>query len=124
MPTPRPGRPVRGSRTGRPIMAVFDLLGRRGALRVLWELREARLTFRALAAASGSSPSVLNTRLAELREALVVETTDEGYGLTNEGRALLEVLAPLSAWAERWATVTVKRPGATSRAGARARGRG
>ena len=25
---PRPGRPVRGSRTGRPIMALLDLLGR------------------------------------------------------------------------------------------------
>src|ERR1043166_5346486 len=44
---PRPGAPVRGSRTGRPIMALMDLLGRRGALRVLWVLREARLPFRA-----------------------------------------------------------------------------
>ena len=28
---------VRGSRTGRPIMVVLDVLGRRWALRVLWE---------------------------------------------------------------------------------------
>ena len=27
MPTPKPGKPVRGSRTGRPIMALLDLLG-------------------------------------------------------------------------------------------------
>jgi len=40
-PAPRPGRPVRGSRTGRPIMALLDLLGRRWVLRILWELREA-----------------------------------------------------------------------------------
>ncbi|HEV7693887.1 MAG TPA: hypothetical protein VGO52_23840 [Hyphomonadaceae bacterium] len=32
-------RKVRGSRTGRPIMALLDLLGRRWTLRVIWELR-------------------------------------------------------------------------------------
>ena len=40
---------VRGSRTGRPIMALLDLLGRRWTLRIIWELREDRaLTSRAL----------------------------------------------------------------------------
>ena len=39
---------MRGSRTGRPVMVLLDLLGRRGALRVLWELRGDPLTFRAL----------------------------------------------------------------------------
>jgi len=29
-------------------MVALDVLGRRGALRVLWELRDASLTFRAL----------------------------------------------------------------------------
>ena len=63
---PRPRRAVRGSATGRPIMALLDLLGRRWALRVIWELREAALTFRALQASCGSiSSSVLNERLAE-----------------------------------------------------------
>ena len=62
--TPRPGRPVRGSRTGRPIMALLDLLSRRWTLRVIWELRGGRLTFRALQQACGGvSPSVLNERL-------------------------------------------------------------
>ena len=83
MPTPRPGRRVRGSTSGRPIMAALDLLGRRWALRILWELREGALPFRALREACGDlSPAVLNTRLAELREAGIVESTDAGYATT------------------------------------------
>ena len=63
-------------RTGRPVMVLLDLLGRRWALRVIWELREGRrLSFRDLMAASGTSPSVLNTRLMELRAAGIVERT-------------------------------------------------
>ena len=86
-------------------MALLDLLGRRWALRVLWELREERrLTFRELLAASATSPSVLNTRLKELRESGIVEHDDEaGYGLTREGADLLDRLMPLHEWAERWA---------------------
>jgi DNA-binding HxlR family transcriptional regulator len=102
MTVPRPGKPVRGSRTGRPIMALLDLLGRRWALRVLWELRDGALTFRELQArCGGMSPSVLNERLAELREAGIVEDAD-GYALTTEGARLLKALAPLQRWAERW----------------------
>jgi DNA-binding HxlR family transcriptional regulator len=84
-------------------MALLDLLGRRAALRVLWELRGQRLTFRALAAASSTSPTVLNTRLAELREAGVIDHNGDGYVLTADGQRLLEGLAPLHAWAEAWA---------------------
>jgi DNA-binding HxlR family transcriptional regulator len=85
-------------------MAVLDLLGRRWALRVLWELRAGPQAFRALqAACDGMSPSVLNQRLAELREAgVVVVEAEGGYGLTADGRALLAALAPLDAWAKRW----------------------
>ena len=104
MATPRPGRRVRGSRTGRPIMAALDLLGRRWALRILWELREGALPFRALREACGDlSPAVLNTRLAELREAGIVESTDAGYATTAAGRELCRALDPLSRWAQRWA---------------------
>jgi DNA-binding HxlR family transcriptional regulator len=105
VPTPRPGRRVRGSTTGRPIMAALDLLGRRWALRALWELREAPATFRELRARCGDiSPTVLNQRLAELREAGVVTHEEgRGYALSAEGRALFEALAPLQAWATRWA---------------------
>lgn len=102
-PKPRPGSRVRGSSTGRPIMALLDLLGRRAALRVLWELRAAPLTFRALLDAADTNPSVLNARLGELREAGVVAHGEDGYALTGEGRGLLEKLAPLHGWAEAWA---------------------
>ncbi len=101
-----PGRPVRGSSTGRPIMAAMDLLGRRGALRLLWELREGRvLTFRALAEACEAPPGTLNTRLKELRQAGIVGA-EEGYRLTPLGRDLLAALDPLLAWAETWAAAT------------------
>jgi len=103
--SPRPGRRVRGSQTGRPIMALLDLLGRRWALRVIWELREGGLSFRALQQrCDGVSPTVLNTRLAELREAGVLAPREgDGYRLTREGAALLAALAPLDAWAKSWA---------------------
>lgn len=87
-------------------MVVFDLLGRRWAQRVIWELREDRQpTFRALRAHCGNpSPSVLNTRLAELREAGIVEAVEGGgYRLTAAGRRLLKALLPLYTWAEEWA---------------------
>jgi DNA-binding HxlR family transcriptional regulator len=103
-PTPVPGRPARGTRTGRPLLVAFDLLGRRWALRVLWELREERLGFRALRErCDGMSSSVLRDRLAELVEARILDTDDDGrYGLTADGRGLLEALEPLTRWAERW----------------------
>ena len=82
---PRPGHPVRGSRTGVPIMALLDLLGRRWALRVIWELRSDPLTFRALQEqCAGMSSSVLNARLRELRDAGAVEVRPDGYALTAE----------------------------------------
>jgi DNA-binding HxlR family transcriptional regulator len=107
MPTPRPGTPVRGSKTGEPIMALLDLLSRRWTLRVIWELRGDPLTFRDLQARCDAvSSSVLATRLAELREADVVERAGEGYRLSDEGRALLDAFPPLSEWARRWARRT------------------
>lgn len=97
-------KPVRGSKTGRPIMAALDLLGRRWCLRILWELRDARLTFRALQAACGDvSPSVLQQRLKELSEAALVEHDGEGYGLTRQALALQPIMLALNGWAEDWA---------------------
>lgn len=100
---PRPGSPVRGSQTGMPIMALLDMLGRRGALRLIWELREGALTFRALQEAADLNPSTLNARLKELRSARVVILGDQGYSLTPEGTDLLAMLLPLRLWAEQWA---------------------
>lgn len=86
-------------------MALMDLLGRRGTLRLLWELRDGHPQgFRLLrASADGMSPSVLNTRLKELREARLVELADAGYALTEEGRDLVKLLKPMNRWAEVWA---------------------
>ncbi|OAF05252.1 transcriptional regulator [Bradyrhizobium centrolobii] len=97
-------RRVRGSRTGRPIMALLDLLGRRWSLRILWELRDAPLTSRALrAACDEASPTVLQARLDELREAGFVELGEAGgYGLTPLGQELCETFMPLHRFAERW----------------------
>ena len=104
MALPKPGTPVRGSKTGRPIMALLDLLGRRWVLRILWELREERLSFRELRErCDAMSPTVLNQRLRDLREAEIVSLEEgEGYALTSSGRKLLEALLPLHQWAEQW----------------------
>lgn len=104
MAVPKPGMPVRGSRTGRPIMALLDLLGRRWVLRILWELRETPLTFRALREhCDEMSPTVLNQRLRELRDADIVVLEDpSGYALSKQGRQLLEALMPLQRWSEQW----------------------
>ncbi len=84
-------------------MALLDLLGRRGALRIVWELRDKTLNFRALLDAADSNPSGLNTRLKELRSAGIVDLADNGYSLTSYGKALLDCLIPLHHWAESWA---------------------
>jgi DNA-binding HxlR family transcriptional regulator len=91
-------------------MALLDLLGRRWALRVLWELRAGdAVTFRELQErCGGMSSSVLNDRLRELREAGIVSGwaggggRGGGYRLTEQGAELLRVLEPVAAWAKRW----------------------
>jgi DNA-binding HxlR family transcriptional regulator len=48
---------------------------------------------------------VLNDRLRELREAGILEWSEEGgYGVTERGRTLCRALEPMQAWAESWAT--------------------
>lgn len=105
MRTPLPGQNVRGSQTGRPIMALLDLLGRRWCLRVLWELREERLSFRALRArCEDVSPTALNQRLKDLREAGLVDLVEgSGYGLSERGQDLVAHILPLHRFAENWA---------------------
>lgn len=105
MTRPKPGKPVRGSRTGRPIMALLDLLGRRWTLRILWELREESCGFRVLQErCDAMSPSVLSQRLMELQEAGIVEQNENAdYTLTRQGILLLGNLAPLNDWALHWA---------------------
>jgi DNA-binding HxlR family transcriptional regulator len=103
-------RAVRGSRSGRPIMALLDLLGRRWSLRIIWELREQPLTSRALrAACDQASPTVLQERLSELRDAGLVELMPaNGYHLTGLGKELLETFLPLHRFAERWSKLNTR----------------
>ena len=103
--TPAPGTPVRGSTSGRPLMAALDLLGRRWSLRVLWELRAGPLGARALLArCRPMSSSVLYERLRELTAAGLVEQDDHGaYILTALGTSLGAAIEPLDGWARRWA---------------------
>ncbi len=101
---PMPGRPVRGSRTGRPLMAALDLLGRRWALRILWELRQGPLGARYLQdRCDQMSSSVLYERLSELTVAGLVGRDGGAYRLTDLGAGLGAALEPLEAWATRWA---------------------
>ena len=101
--SPRIGSPVRGSKTGRPLMVALDLLGRRATLRIFWELRHGeQMTFRALQDACETNPSLLNTRIKELREVGLLEHEEGGYRLTAEGRRLMASLGPLCEWAEGW----------------------
>jgi DNA-binding HxlR family transcriptional regulator len=95
---------VRGSTTGRPLMAAMDLLGRRWALRVLWELRDGPIGARALRnRCDGMSSSVLYERLRELTEAALIEQVDkDAYSLTETGAALGQALKPLDDWAVSW----------------------
>lgn len=98
---PVSGKSVRGSRTGKPIMAFLDLIGRRWALRILWELNTGPARFRALQSACGASPSVINQRLGELKAWSLIALNDDGYGLTPSGRELLRLMMPLNEWCKR-----------------------
>ena len=113
MRTPRPGEAVRGSTTGRPLMAALDLLGRRWSLRVLWELRDGPVGFRALRQrCDAMSMSVLRQRLVELVEAgLVCQDADQRYRLTGLGAELGDAIEPLDRWASRWSAAMGAAPG-------------
>lgn len=107
---PVPGSPVRGSKSGSPIMALFDLLGRRWAMGVVWVLSEqGPCTFRELEAACETiSPAVLNTRLKELRAAGLITRQENGYAVTELGREVHGHLLPLSVTAGKWATLVAR----------------
>jgi DNA-binding HxlR family transcriptional regulator len=95
---------VRGSRSGRPIMTLLDLMGRRWSLRIVWELRNGAMTSRELrTACNEASPTVVQRRLDELRDADLVDLLPgSGYKLTVLGEAFLEAFQPLSSFAEKW----------------------
>jgi DNA-binding HxlR family transcriptional regulator len=87
------------------MLALLDLLGRRWALRILWELRVQPASFQALQRRCDSmSTSVLAQRLTELREAQLVEKDQAGdYALTGSGSQLLSRLDGIDEWTQAWA---------------------
>jgi len=104
MTIPIPGQPVRGSQSGAPIMALFDLLGRRWAMGIVWNLNKGPCTFRELQSRCETiSPTILNRRLKDLQEAHLIERSEQGYQLTPMGVQLYELLVPLGKWSKLWA---------------------
>ena len=86
----------------RPVENALELLGRRWALRLIWELRRSTLSFSELRQRTGISPSVLSSRLGDLVDAGVLER-DSGrrYRLSGRGRELARLLYELNRWAEQ-----------------------
>jgi DNA-binding HxlR family transcriptional regulator len=86
------------------MLALLDLLGRRWALRILWELRAQPASFQALQRRCDSmSTSVLSQRLAELRDARLIEKDQSGsYMLTEQGEHLLSRLDGIDEWTQEW----------------------
>jgi DNA-binding HxlR family transcriptional regulator len=101
MSLPIPGEQVRGSKTGKPIMALLDLLGRTWALGIVWQLSKGNATFRQLQQRCEQiSPSLLK----ELKVLQLVESTPNGYQLTLTGQGLFSVISPLGEWSLQWAS--------------------
>ncbi len=100
---PRIGQSVKGSTSGEPIMVLFDLLSRRWAIGIMWQLNDKTLTFRALQDACGNpSPTVLNTRLKELSACALINREPQGYALTPQGKELIALIRPLGDYAKKW----------------------
>ena len=89
------------------ILVLLELLGRRWALRILWELRQEPATFQALQTRCDSmSTSVLSQRLGELRDARLVEKGQLGdYTLTDHGARLLTRLDGMDEWTQEWGRI-------------------
>ena len=89
------------------MLALLDLLGRRWALRILWELRVKPANFQALQIRCDSmSTSVLAQRLAELSDAKLVEKGPaRDYKLSEHGAQLLARLDGMDQWTQEWARV-------------------
>ena len=99
----KPGSPVRGSTTGKPLMVLLDIFGQRWTLRIMWELRNGALTFRQLQSQCGDiSPTVLNRRLKEMRALNLLDHLGDGYSLSSWGKKFGKQLAALEKQAVDW----------------------
>lgn len=103
MSIPFPGKPVRGSKTGKPIMALLDLMGRTWSLGIIWQLNKGELSFSELQIqCENISPTLLTTRLKELQQTLLIEKSINGYQLSTMGNELFQVIAPLGSISQQW----------------------
>jgi DNA-binding HxlR family transcriptional regulator len=126
MATAKPGKKVRGSLSGSPINALFDILGRRWALGILWYLGDGPSAFcRLQEQCGGMSPTILNTRLKELQDADIVERAIDGYALTARGNELRSYIVPVANWSATWAkdVYGYERPGMKERLAREATGK-
>lgn len=85
------------------VYSLLEYIGKRWALRLLWELGNGPATSRMLRSRCGVSPSVLQTRVDELRTAGLVDSGENGYELTVMGQKLVGVLSPLNEFSDLWA---------------------
>ena len=94
-------------------MAALDLFGRRWNLRIIWELQDGPVGFRALQQrCDNMSSSVLRQRLTELFDAhLVAQQPDTTYVLTELGRGAFQALRPLIRWSGEWAATMTEEDG-------------
>jgi len=84
-------------------MALFDLLGRRWAMGIIWQLSDKPLPFNELQLRCDSiSPTILSARIKDLCEAKLVEKTLEGYSLTGIGKELFRIMEPFMGWSRKW----------------------
>lgn len=94
---------VQRSKPTRPIMRLLYILEKRWSLRILWELRSGRMTFRELRTrCDDMSPTSLNQRLKELRELNLIDHDEVGFGYTTWGNELGEHLLALNDWSVGW----------------------
>ena len=71
---------------------------------IIWHLNKGPASFRSLQSDCETiSPSILNTRLKDLREAGLITRTLDGYQLTDLGEDLFRLLEPMGKWAIQWA---------------------
>jgi DNA-binding HxlR family transcriptional regulator len=90
---------------------LLGLLESRYAIRVMWALKDGHpQTFRLLQDSVGSiTPNTLNTRLKELRAALLVTHGSTGYTLTSQGTDLIKRMQELGPFATKWAANQLKK---------------
>jgi DNA-binding HxlR family transcriptional regulator len=105
------------------LLNLVELLSRRNALALVWELRGGPQPFGVLSAGGSIPAPQLSQRLHALRDAGIVEIDESGdYRLSAVGRRLQGVLEPVAAFAERdLARLTGRQ---RNPRGARTRGRG